>query len=424
MTHKRLALSVSALALLLGIAAPADALTFTCSTVARKGTLDPSNGEFGTRYDSPGINAAGDVVFFAHAKRAPRRLYLYPNAAAPSIIAGTGDGAPGGSAYKTFREPSINDAGDLAFHAKLAIGEGVFQRPAAGAVAKVAMTTDASPGGGVFEKFPAVSRVNAAGNVAFIGRVSSGADGVFLYDATLATVATVGLVGDLTLEGRQLCELIEVGLGATGTVAIHAMTKVSCADPMEAEIRGIYRHSGLLFSKVLEEGDATPIGGTTYDNFIGAPDVNASDKVMVRARTTGVVGVVGIFLTDPVGPTTTTLAATGNFAPGGGSLKSLAPGGVTDGDRAGIGARIASGTAKTGIFLFGAGDEAVVRDGDLAPNDQFGPNSFYTKINPGNRKTNEEVGVDRSGTWLAYTARVYDTIGPPGKAGLFRCNGS
>ena len=300
---------------MVGIAATAQALTFTCTTVARKGNLDPSGEELGTRYDSPGINNQGDVVFFAHAKRAPRRLYLYPNAGAPSIVAEAGGAAPGGSAYKTFREPSINDAGDLAFQARLAVGEGVFVKPSASPVAKVATTTDAAPGGGVFETFPAVSRVNAGGDVAFIGRVSGGADGVFVYDGGTLTVSAAGHVGDLTLEGREICEVFEVGLGATGTVVIHAATKLLCADAMEAELRGIYRSIGPIFSKVVEAGDATPIGGTIYDNFIGAPDVNAGDKVMYRARTSGVVGVIGIFLTDPVGPTTTTLAATGNFPP-------------------------------------------------------------------------------------------------------------
>jgi hypothetical protein len=56
MTHGQRGLSPSATVLLVGIAATAHALTFTCSTVARKGNLDPLNGELGTRYDSPGIS--------------------------------------------------------------------------------------------------------------------------------------------------------------------------------------------------------------------------------------------------------------------------------------------------------------------------------------------------------------------------------
>jgi hypothetical protein len=130
---------------------------------------------------------------------------------------------------------------------------------------------------------------------------------------------------------------------------------------------------------------------------------------------------------EPVGPTTVTLAATGTAAPAtGGSLKTIAPAGLTDGDRVALGARLASGTAKTGIFLFDAlpANEKVVASDDDAPNDAFGPNSIYAKINPGNRKTNEGIGVSRSGLWVTYTAKVKDTLGTPTASGVFRCEGS
>jgi hypothetical protein len=400
------------------------ALTFTCSTVARRGDLDPAGSALKSRYDSPAINGAGDVAFAAYAQGAPRRLYHYPSVGAATVVAEQGGAAPGGSSYKKFRTVSIDDAGAVAFHATLASGEGVFVGPVGG-VAKAAATAGVSPAGGTFNRFPAQSRVNAAGDVAFTAQVVGGANGVFLYDASATTVLTVALVNDAALDGRELCEFQDVGLGASGAVAVRAVTKVDCTDVGEPELVGVYANVGLGFARVALEGDATPSPSTTYAQFIGAPDVNASDKVLFRARTVGVAGGYGLFLHDPVGPTTVVLAATGDAAPAtGGSLKTIAPAGVTDGDRVALGARIAGGLAKIGIFLFDAGSsEKVVATGDPVPTDAFGPNSAYAKINPGNRKNNEGIGVDRSGTWIAYTATVKDTTGTPNASGVLRCHG-
>lgn len=420
--QKAVAGSVLALGLLFAASA-ASALTFTCSTVARRGQLDPANAAFKNRFDSPAVNGGGDVAFVAYASGAPRRLYFYPAAGAASVVAQQGGLAPGGAAFKHFKTVSVNDAGDIAFHATLGGGSGVFVGPSGG-LAKAAATGDGSPAGGGFDKFPAVSRVNGLGDVAFAATVVGGPSGVFLYDASLTTVSTVGLVDDLALDGRRLCEYVDVGLGATGAVAVRANTKVDCANAGEAELVGIYEKTGLSFARVALEGDPSPSPSTTYAQFIGAPDVNATDKVMFRARTVGVAGGTGIFLHDPVGPTTALLVTTGAFAPtSGGSIKTLAPAGVTDGDRVAIGARTRGGAAKTGIYLFDGTDEKVVDSSDDAPTDAFGPNSFYAKINPGNRKNNEGIGVDRSGTWVSYTAKVKDTLGTPNKSGVFRCEG-
>ena len=77
--------------------------------------------------------------------------------------------------------------------------------------------------------------------------------------------------------------------------------------------------------------------------------------------------------------------------------------------------RLKNASART------SGGEKVVLDTDPVPADLFAPRTFYTKINPGNHKTNEEIGVDRSGTRLTYSARVRD---PANQVGLFRCAGS
>lgn len=410
------------------VASAATALTFTCSTVVRRDQPDPTGAVFKNRYDSPAINAQGDVAFAGYPKGAPRRVYVYPQAGSPILVAEKNGAAPGGGAFQRFRTVSINDAGEVAFHARLARGEGVFVGPPDN-LAKAAMTGDPSPGtgGGVFEKFPAQSRVNAAGDVAFTARVAGGSNGVFRYDAATGTVVTVALAGVSVVGGGQLCEFLDVGLGASGAIAVRALTRTDCASALDSELMGLYLDRGTGFAKIARDGDNAPSPLTTFARFIGTPDVNVSDKVLFRSRTVGVGAATALFIHDPVASTTAEVVETGDAAPGtGGSLRMIAPAGLGDSDRAVAGGRMRGGVARTGIFLFevGGGGEKVVATSDKAPTDVFGPNSIYLKINPGNRKNNEGIGADSSGTWVAYTAKVKDTLGKLNKTGVFRCHGS
>ena len=78
-----------------------------------------------------------------------------------------------------------------------------------------------------------------------------------------------------------------------------------CANPGDPELHGIWEGNGLGFIKVAEEGGTAP-NGFLYDNFLGAPDVNAAAKVLFRASTAAN---VEINLFDPAGPSTTELVA-------------------------------------------------------------------------------------------------------------------
>jgi hypothetical protein len=418
---RRVACAVVTVALV-ALTSNASALVFTCEGIVRKGTPDPAGAPFGgkfgkKRHGGPAINGSGDVVFFATPKGGPRRLYLYPNVGAPVIVAEEGQLAPGGGSFTAFRQPSINDAGDIAFFGDLASGEGVFVEPAAGAMFAVALAGDPAPGGGTFDRFDGVARINAAGDVAFLARVSGGANGIFLYDSGTATISSEARVGDLTLDGREICDFIApaVGLGATST-AFHVSTKVSCVNALETALTGIYRTTGLGIDRVALQNDPTPIGGTTYANFFGDPDLNEIDEVLFRASITGTVGGVGLFLFDPVGPTTIKVAKTGDGAPLGGALRTITEPNLTNGGRAGFRANVKNtGAANQGIYLFDGVDEAVVRRGDPVPTNIFLPGSTYSKIF-------EEIGFDRSGTWVTYSANVKEPNSGT-KIGLFRCEG-
>jgi hypothetical protein len=425
-SKRRVVRAALAAALVVLASSPADALTWTCEAIVRKGSLDPAMGTFAgkfgkKRHGGPAINSAGDVVFFATPKGGPRRLYLYPNVGAPSIIASAGDPAPGGGSFTRFEQPSINDAGDVAFFGDLASGEGVFVEPAGAApMFKVAVTGDPAPGGGSFDTFDGVARINASGDVAFLATVSGGPTGVFVYDGGTMTIASIARVGDPTLDAREICSFVapSVGLGGSLT-AFQVGTKASCANALETELYGIYRDTGAGIGRVALQGDATPIGGNTYDDFLGDPDLNETDQVLFRASITGTLKSTGLFLFDAGGPTTITVVRTGDAAATvGGFLRTITEPNLTNGAQAGFRANLGNTAAKEGIFLYDGVDEAVVTKSSAVPVGIFLPGSSYAKIY-------EEIGVSRSGTWVTYSATVKQPPGNGGaKIGLFRCEGT
>jgi hypothetical protein len=414
--------------LVLASAGAGHALTFTCETVVLDRDSDPLLGVFGKRFESVRTNLQGDVVFGAHPKSGPRRLYFYPGGGGASVIAGAGDNAPGGSTFQRFRTPSINDAGDVGFVSDLDDGEGVYVRDGGGGIVKAAKDGDAAPGGDFFDQFLAASRINAGADVAFLAELDTGVRGVFLYDRTTTLVSAVARAGDATGDGREFCDFFEVGLGASGAVAFETIVKTSCANPLDPEVRGIWERTGLGFVAVAEENGPAP-NAALYVNFLGTPDVNASDKVLFRAHTTSD---QAILLFDPAGPTTTQLVATGDATPDvtpitdDGTLKSVAFGSLTDDDRAAVGVRVKGGEGavpRTGIFMYGGAPDTVVLDRDTPP-PPFSVFSRYTKIQTGGQKVHEEIGNDRSGTRVVFEANVHSGVPPRGRAGVFRCTGS
>lgn len=414
--------SVSIVAALALLSTPAaSALAWTCSTVTYKNALDPGGDRFRNRFREPDVNAAGDVVFLS--RTAKRRLYSYPAAGNPEIVASEGGPATGDATFTNFRWPSINDRGDLAFLGDLALGEGVFLRPGGANLLAVALAGDtAPPPGGIFQTFAWVSPVNASGDIAFSAVVSGGPSGIFFYDRSAGTMRGIARVGDPTGDGRQLCELTTdtaIGLGDSGNVAFHAVTKPTCGDGDDAARLGIWQRAGTSLTVIAEAGGASPLAGTTYGAFFGPPLLNASDRVLFRGRLTGASRALGIFLFDPAGPSTSTLALGRDLEPAsGGMLKTIAPpGGLTADDRALFRTSLQRGTVRDGIFLSGAPPEPVVLGSGAAPTDVFGPGSTY-------RRLDERTAVDRSGTRATFGAKVRDTMRPRSKTALFRCTRS
>jgi hypothetical protein len=387
--------------------------SFTCSTVARTNGSDPESFLFARRFVDPAVNQAGDTVFLAKVKGSPIRFYLYPGVGAPSIVTRVNATAPDGGIFKTFTQPSINDAGDIGFKARTSFGRGVFLRPAGGAIEGAALSTQASPGGGFFSDFVDASAVNSTRKIAFVATVSGGPSGVFLHDGIADTTTTIALAGDSIGGGRFLCDFRSVGLGSADAAFI-GETKLDCNDVAEIALLGVFFWNGSTVSTIALQGDTAPVAGTAYSDFEASPEMNAANHVVFRAELTGSVFVTAEILFDPSGPTTTAPVTTGQAAPNtSGAIGRLDRQKITDGDAIFVKANIKAGAAKNGIFAFDASPDIVALSTDTPPTDQFGVGARYSKFTT--------IGVSRSGNQVVSVVRVKDTVTPRSKAGVVRC---
>jgi hypothetical protein len=383
---------------------------YTCTSVARRGDMDPDGFVFTNKFDeSTGVNAAGVVVFVARAGNLQQALYRYPNGGPNTVIARVGDPAPGGSAFTRFGAgcfgaESINTAGVVGFVARLAIGQGVFV-DVGGVLEKAAQTTDTSPGGGTFVDFPSASEINDASAVAFVANVSGGPSGIFLYDAVLNTLVTVLDTSDTDSTARPFCSFEEVGLSDTDIAFTATVGNPTCATPLEGVFHGA---TGI---PIAVAGDVSPIGGSNYVEFIEAPEPGPTGVITFQAKVTGVLSGAGIFST--AGPSK--VVAAGDFAPDvGGSVKKPGLQHRQDGNGDVITRLfLRQTTAKHGIFRYDATPEAAVVKTDAPPAPPFGPLSKYRAIS--------DASAASTGTTIAFRAKMKDTIKPGSKTGVLRC---
>jgi hypothetical protein len=419
--------AVVALALSLGLAAFSEGsawATATCQTVVRTFINDPNGRPFGRVYRTPpDINQAGDVVFVTRAKGAKPSLYEYPLAGTPSVVVAGSSPAPNGGVFRTFTTPSINNAGDIGFFSKTSLGPGVFVVENGGALEVAGIATGASPGGGNFSTFPAVSLINSQRQIAYVATVSGGPNGVFRYDGIANTVSTVALVGGNAPGGRQFCSFSSVALADSATpafidsatTAFIGETQLDCSNTAETALAGVFVEKAGVIGKVAQEGDPnTPIGGTTYSSFLAPPDVNVLDHVLFRARVTGSLNATGAFLGDPNGPAIE-IVTTGEIAPGtgGGTHRKLDIVRLASTDAVFLKSVIRGAAARAGIFRYAPSGEALLLRTDPPPVDLFGAGSIYRMFS--------RMQIADDGSRFVLVARVKDTVAPKAKTGVFRC---
>jgi hypothetical protein len=415
----------------LTLAPEAASAQFTCAAAASNGDLDPDgvplSGSFGLEV---GVNAAGDVLFVGRqsAAGARDRLYLF-SGAGNETIAVANTVAPNGKTFKVarpFSRPSINDAGDLAFHSRLATasdGSGLFVREAGGALETAAARNVAAPAplAGSFQAFPALSAINAGARLAFVATVTDPAtpSGIFVYDAP--SDSTSLLVGQNAAvpdqPGSVFCSFESVALGDSGEVAFVAAIGPDCIGSVQ---KGVFHTVGGIAATAVLAGDPTPLGiTTTYAKFLSRPQLNAAGKVGFGASVGGTAATSAIFLFDPAGPSVIALAARGDGTPaslGYGFLGQVKAFRLDDADRAHFLTPLVANPARSGVLRYDgtiAGRTVVQTRSDAPPMPPFAAGAKYAKL--------YDPSIASDGSVVAMLAKVRDNAVPRGRRSVLTC---
>ena len=170
----------------------------------------PAPGQGGATYLSfslLGLDNAGDFAFLANTTATPPTVYIAMSGSSPTVVARTGDPAPGtagtfrGFDTGNFVSAALNNSGQLMMTCDIsggAGGTGFFVFSTAG-IRKVVANGDANPLGGLFTISPqtAWGVFNNQGQVAFIAGNPAGApagNSLFINSPTSATAGTTAVV--------------------------------------------------------------------------------------------------------------------------------------------------------------------------------------------------------------------------------------
>ncbi len=236
-----------------------------------------------------------------------------------SLVAREGNAAPGTAAavfFGVLGDPTLNDAGQTAFHAGLA-GAGVDGTNAtgiwsegSGALSLVVRAGSAAPGtpaGVNFDSFdPPV--LNSAGRVAFLARLSgSGVDGTNEHGVWsegsegLSLVARKGSAAPGTPAGVNFSSFEHLVLDSAGRVAFHAY--LSGAGLGITNDTGIWSGGSGTLALVAREGSAAPgtAAGTNFGPFLASPALNGAGQTAFIASLAGAATGRGIWSEDSDG---------------------------------------------------------------------------------------------------------------------------
>jgi hypothetical protein len=261
---------------------------------------------------------AGRKVAFSGRARKPPPSAITKNCLFADDASGTGktiacvnDAAPSGRVFRSFSQPSMNAAGDIAWASGLntdasGFRNGVFTWNGT-SVSLVALAGDSAPSGmdGDLVAFPRVVNTGSEG-VVFIAQTSAGPvdEGILRCAASSNCHTTPGALETLVTKGdslpaphatREICGFHSVAASNWG-IAFRASTKEDCSG-VEVAKDGVFR---MEFGQSLETvalvgDDAEPSGD--YASIIESPAIEAAGIVAFQASTTG--GVNIIYRCDP-----------------------------------------------------------------------------------------------------------------------------
>ena len=200
-------------------------------------------------------------------------------------VAVTGQAVPGGGTFDRFSVESlpivapINGKGQVAFFATVLRGranEGFFLSSGA-RISKLAADGDPAPGGGVFSGFGRhpVPALNDGGELAFAAAISGAraVEGIFV--ASPRGTRAVALAGGAApdIPSGTLASVDAPAINDRGDVAFLATVRRG-----RESLEAIYLHSGGKSRKIVAQGDPAPAGGT-FAGF-GPPSLNGKGLVV------------------------------------------------------------------------------------------------------------------------------------------------
>jgi hypothetical protein len=158
----------------------------------------PMNGTFSSFTSFPLLGQGGDAVFFANVAggASASGLFRFRAGSGVEMVARLGETAPsgGGKVFSAIAAASVNATGTVSFQGSATSGViGLFQKPAGGALAAVALQGDPSPVGGTlfFNTFPTQTLTNGAvftrAHVMNFSDSDSAHHGAFVFTGGLTT---------------------------------------------------------------------------------------------------------------------------------------------------------------------------------------------------------------------------------------------
>lgn len=219
------------------------------------------------------------------------------------IVAREAEGAPGtskGQVFASFYRPVLNDSGQVAFRATLT-GTGVSTQNSIGiwmegkkGLELVVRQGTPAPdtGSGVNYNVLGDPSINNAGALAFTsslsGKVNS-SNNRGLFQGAPGKIRLVAQTGDAAPGTKKLAfrEIYDPAMNGSGQVAFQALltgSGVTTANDM-----GVWAGTRGNLRLIAREGDAAPgtSKGVTFAAFVSMPQINALGQVSVLARLTG-----------------------------------------------------------------------------------------------------------------------------------------
>src|SRR5499425_1181522 len=286
-------------------------------------------------------------------------------------VAVTGQAVPGGGTFDRFSVESlpivapINGKGQVAFFATVLRGranEGFFLSSGA-RITKLAADGDPAPGGGVFSGFGRhpVPALNDGGELAFAAAISGAraVEGIFV--ASPRGTRAVALAGGAApdIPSGTLASVDAPAINDRGEVAFLATVRRG-----RESLDAIYLNSGGKSRKIVVQGDPAPAGGT-FAGF-GPPSLNGKGLVVFGGVVEGRTVPGGLFVSK--GGTIRMLVGAGDETPDGGIFAKFSERiAVNDAGAVAFNAMLKGAPIAGAIYVVDDRVRRIVGLGDAAP---------------------------------------------------------